>query len=374
MIGKTPWEFVHADDQAAVRDLLAEAASTGGIRGPVNLRVLNHLGNYEWAQATGHGIATDGYPGRVVVALRDVDAEVRAHEELRESESRYRLLVENATDAVAHSRNGFILWVSPGVTDMLGWEPDDWLGRRVEDYVHADDVHIIGEARGRLETSSPQTLRFRMRSKDGRHHWVETHVRPYIDQYGRTDGVAVSFRTVDNEVAAERELERRARYDELTGLLNRKEALDRLEMLRQREPVVGHEIGVLFCDIDRFKSINDTYGHAAGDELLRVTADRLRANTRQCDLIARLGGDELLVVLDGVHDLEEAVRVAEKLRRRIADPVLFGNDTINATVSVGVTIAHPAETEDSVIARADAALYEAKHSGRDQVVAFKPHR
>ena len=197
-------------------------------------------------------------------------------------------------------------------------------------------------------------------------------MRPYVDQYGVADGAAVSFRVVDNEVAAEQELERRARYDELTGLLNRKEALDRLGVLRRREPIVGHELAVLFCDIDRFKTINDTFGHAAGDELLRVTADRLRANTRQADLIARLGGDELLVVLDGVHDLAEATRVAGKLRRRVSDPVPFGDGSIVATMSVGVTLALSGENEDAVIARADAALYEAKHSGRDQVVAFTP--
>jgi diguanylate cyclase (GGDEF)-like protein/PAS domain S-box-containing protein len=374
LVGSTPWDFVHPDDRATASQLLAETARGGEVRGPYTFRVLNHLGEYEWASATAHGIATEGHPGRVVVALRDVDDEVKAHEQLRESESRYRLLVENATDAVAHSRDGLILWVSPGVTDMLGWSPEHWVGRRVEDFVHPDDVHLLAETRHHLNPNSPQTVRFRMRSNDGRHHWIETHVRPYVDQFGTTDGVAVSFRVVDSEVAAERELERRARYDELTGLLNRKEALDRLNAMRGREPVVGHEIAVLFCDIDRFKSINDSFGHAAGDELLRVTADRLRANTRQRDLIARLGGDELLVVLDGVHDLGEAARVAEKLRRRCSDPVQFGDYSIVATMSVGVTLAHPGESEDAVIARADSALYEAKHSGRDQVVSFTSRR
>lgn len=374
LVGGTPWDFVHPDDRATASQLLVDVAEGGDVRGPFKFRVLNHRGEWEWASATGHGIATPGHPGRVVVALRDVDEEVKAHEQLRESESRYRLLVENATDAVAHSRDGLILWVSPGVTDMLGWTTEQWVGRRVNDFVHPDDVHFIAEAREGLEVSNPKTVRFRMRSEDGRYHWIETHVRPYVDQFGRTDGVAVSFRVVDSEVAAERELERRARYDELTGLLNRKEALDRLNALRGREPAVGREIAVLFCDIDRFKSINDSFGHAAGDELLRVTADRLRANTRQHDLIARLGGDELLVVLDGVHDLPEATRVAEKLRRRVSDPVLFGDLSIVATLSVGVTLAHPGESEDAVIARADAALYEAKHSGRDQVVSFTARR
>jgi diguanylate cyclase (GGDEF)-like protein/PAS domain S-box-containing protein len=374
LVGSTPWDFVHPDDRATASQLLVEAAGGGDVRGPFKFRVLNHLGEWEWASATGHGIATPGHPGRVVVALRDVDEEVKAHEQLQESESRYRLLVENATDAVAHSRDGLILWVSPGVTDMLGWTTDQWVGRRVEDFVHPDDAHLIAATRHRLVVSTPTTIRFRMRSDDGRYHWIETHVRPYVDQFGHTDGVAVSFRVVDTEVAAERELERRARYDELTGLLNRKEALDRLNALRDRPPAVGREIAVLFCDIDRFKSINDSFGHAAGDELLRVTADRLRANTRQHDLIARLGGDELLVVLDGVHDLPEATRVAEKLRRRVSDPVPFGNLNIVATLSVGVTLAYPGESEDSVIARADAALYEAKHSGRDQVVSFTARR
>jgi diguanylate cyclase (GGDEF)-like protein/PAS domain S-box-containing protein len=369
VVGNNGWDLVHPDDRATADRLLHEAAASGEIRGPVNLRVLD-IDRYVWMSATGHGISAPGVRSQAVVALRNVDAQVREHEQLEQSESRYRLLVENATDAVAHSRGGEILWVSPGVADMLGWQPADWVGRRVDDYVHPDDLHLVLDARTHLDASPPATLRFRMRAQDGRYHWVETHVRPYVDQHGKVDGVAVSFRVVDSEVAAERELERRARYDELTGLLNRKEALDRLEQLRGRAFQVGHEVAILFCDLDRFKDINDRYGHAAGDELLRVTAGRLRSNTRQCDLVARLGGDELLVVLDGVHDLDEAKRVAEKLRRHVAEPIAFGDQRLAATVSVGVTVARPGEHVDVVIARADAALYEAKHSGRDQVIAF----
>jgi diguanylate cyclase (GGDEF)-like protein/PAS domain S-box-containing protein len=369
VVGNNAWELVHPDDRTKADVLLHEAAATGEIRGPLNIRVFD-INRYMWMSATGHGISAPGMRSQVVVALRNVDAQVREHAKLEQSESRYRLLVENATDAVAHARDGKILWVSPGVADMLGWQPIDWVGRGVNDYVHPDDLHLVLDGRTHLDDGPPATLRFRMRAQDGRYHWVETHVRPYVDQHGQVDGDAVSFRVVDSEVAAERELERRARYDELTGLLNRKEALDRLEQLRGRAFRVGHEVAILFCDLDRFKDINDRYGHAAGDELLRVTAGRLRSNTRQCDLVARLGGDELLVVLDGVHDLDEAKRVAEKLRRQVAEPIAFGDQRLAATVSVGVTVARPVEHVDVVIARADAALYEAKHSGRDQVIAF----
>ncbi|MEI7864952.1 MAG: GGDEF domain-containing protein, partial [Chthoniobacterales bacterium] len=215
--------------------------------------------------------------------------------------------------------------------------------------------------------------RERMAAKDGTNHWVEIHASPYLDEQGNIDGVVAACRIVDEEVAAKRELERRALTDELTNLLNRKAVLDHLDAFGRNQARTGHALAVLFCDLDRFKTINDNYGHAAGDEVLRVMADRIRGCLRSSDdLAARMGGDELLVVLHGVQDLASASHVAEKLCRSAAEPVPIPGGSVRTTMSIGVTLARPSERTDDLVARADMAMYQAKQTGRNQVIPIPP--
>ena len=185
------------------------------------------------------------------------------------------------------------------------------------------------------------------------------------------DELSYTWRDVTARQQNADDLAQRARTDELTKLLNRREVFDRLRDLHGKTPRTGHGLAVLFVDFDKFKSINDTRGHAAGDEVLRVTADRIRSCLRHDDdLGARVGGDEMMVVLHGVHGLADAAAVAEKLRALAAQPVRFNGSTIPATVSIGVALAHPEESPEALVARADEAMYRAKQHGRNQVVTI----
>lgn len=124
----------------------------------------------------------------------------------------------------------------------------------------------------------------------------------------------------------------------------------------------------MFCDIDDFKRVHDTSGHIAGDEVIRVIAARMRAAVRAGDALARVGGDEFLIVVDGVHDLDEALAVAQKIRTAGEVHVAAGRVLVQASLSIGVTLMAVNENVDSMIARADAAMYEAKAAGKNQVV------
>lgn len=185
------------------------------------------------------------------------------------------------------------------------------------------------------------------------------------------DSLSYTWRDVTERHRAAAALEQRVRTDELTKLLNRRGIFEKLEDLRGKTPRTGRDLAVLFVDFDKFKDINDTCGHAAGDEVLRATADRIRACLRHSDdLGARVGGDEMMVVLHGVHGIKDAVGVAEKLRRSVATPVKYDGLTVEATVSIGVALARPDESTDALVARADAAMYEAKQRGRNQVITI----
>ncbi|MGB0961708.1 MAG: diguanylate cyclase domain-containing protein [Mycobacterium sp.] len=177
-------------------------------------------------------------------------------------------------------------------------------------------------------------------------------------------------RQKDALIETQRKLERLALVDTLTGLLNHAETMARLESALTNPRAPGAHLGVLFCDADRFKAINDDWGHTVGDVVLSTMAERIRGCLRDGDTVGRVGGDEMLVLLPGLHSLDEAIQIADKVRCRVAEPTHSRGRTIHATVSIGATLALPGESVDAMTARADAAMYRAKRAGRNTVHAI----
>lgn len=301
---------------------------------------------------------------------RDVSDRVEAARRLAASELQYRLLAENSSDVVMQlTGDGTIVWVSPSLTATLGWKPEEWVGRLSTEFLeHEGNASHYRDNLEALRAGRTVVARDRVRARDGRWHWAETHASPFRNSSGEIDGIVSSFRTIDAEVKAEQELARLARTDELTGLLSRREVLARIDSFTSHSPRNGQRTAALFCDLDAFKPVNDRYGHATGDELLRVLAKRIRDCLRSQDLAARLGGDELLVVLQGVQDLDNAVAIAEKIREAAQAPVATVAGELQISLSIGVTLAQPGESSDALIARADAGMYEAKRVGRNCVI------
>lgn len=369
--GLTWQAFSPAEDQASEAPLMEELLSGRRpcyrLRKRIELRGVGPIWVDCSVSCSRHA---DGTTAFVIAQFNDVTEMVQAEAALATSEERYRLLAENSSDVVLLIKDGVISWISPSLTCMLGWQPGDWIGHPLSRYIPADeqpalerDLHDL--AAGRAVVSRLQAL-----AHDHSHRWVELHASPYRDLEGHLDGIVGSFRTVDQEVAAERELARRACTDELTGLVNRHEALEQICAIAGRVVRQGHATAVLFCDLDNFKEINDTFGHVAGDELLRAVATRIRMGLRSGDMAARIGGDELLVVLQGVRNLSDAVAIAEKLRRSVAEPIPTSAGFLSITLSIGVTMVEPGEDSDEIISRADRAMYRAKQTGRNQVLPF----
>lgn len=168
-------------------------------------------------------------------------------------------------------------------------------------------------------------------------------------------------------IEAQQELQRLAHFDSLTGLVNRAQAIARLQSALGCSRTPGEHFGVLFCDVDRFKAINDTFGHAAGDTVLATVAKRINECVRHGDTVGRTGGDEILVLLPGLHNIGEAAHIAEKIRARAAEPIHRSGETYSATLSIGATLAIPGESVVATTTRADAAMYNAKHQGGNTV-------
>src|ERR1044071_3962301 len=151
-----------------------------------------------------------------------------------------------------------------------------------------------------------------------------------------------------------------AQSDPLTGLANRRAFHDSLRMALARSRRSGNDLAVLFLDLDRFKQVNDKFGHAAGDRLLKHVALRLRSCVRQSDTVARVGGDEFVVLLEDLRDREHAVAVVEKIIEEMHRPLNLEGFDLEVTTSIGLAYAHAGADGDSLLKRADKALYEAK--------------
>jgi diguanylate cyclase (GGDEF)-like protein/PAS domain S-box-containing protein len=298
----------------------------------------------------------------VSLTWRDVTERYETARHIAESEELFRLLAENASDVVLRIHGDEIGWVSPSLQRTLGWQVSTWEGQRLETFVHPGDEVDLAKVHGVM------TTRLRVRDVAGNHHWVQLRANALPDRNGQKNLVA-TVQMIDDVVAYETELRRRATYDDLTGALKRGEAIRLLTNMAHYWRAPGSQSAVLYVDVDDFKRVNDTYGHLIGDEVLRVVSERMRHVMRSGDLFARMGGDEFIVVLDGLHDLNEAVRIAENIRDAVTDDILVKDTIIEVSVSIGVILRQPGEDPDAVISRADHAMYRAKRTGRNRVVA-----
>ena len=188
--------------------------------------------------------------------------------------------------------------------------------------------------------------------------------------YDDASGAIATFQDVTEATALERELFDRATFDQLTGLVNRQTVLERLDAVVQDFETGGREAGILFIDIDHFKHVNDTLGHAAGDEFMAAIGSRIQAEVRARDIVGRLGGDEFLVVLPSVADAFEARMIGTRIQAAVNTPFRVGDRDLHASLSIGVALTSPGQTASDLLAADDYAVYEAKAAGRNAVHLF----
>ncbi len=324
----------------------------------------------------------DGRPSAVGEIATDV-TELRSAQldrtHLREeSEERYRLLAEHSLDVIARMRpNGTFSYVSPAASDVLGFDPAELTGSNPPGgRVHPEDEAVVADAISRVVVGGPpKTLSYRFLHGNGSWRWLETtwSAIPISPRAGDRPGAAYELfaatRDVSERYAAQQQLEQLALRDGLTGLANRALLTDRLTTAIERLERRGGAVAVYLIDLDHFKAINDTFGHAGGDAVIVEAGRRLIRASRAGDTVARLGGDELILVAEvaGRGEAEAlGARLLEHLRKPYPEPV--GSV---CTASVGLALARDYRCDpDGLLQRADVALYAAKQAGRDRVEVF----
>ena len=307
----------------------------------------------------------------------DIGARKQAEEALRRSEERYALAARGANDGLWDwdlERNE--IYYSSRWAAMLGFEegelgndPQEWFSR-----VHPGDRgRLRHEINEHLEGRSPHfQCEYRLRHRTSSFRWMLSRGLAVRDQGGRAYRMAGSQTDISDRKQAESQLLHDALHDALTGLPNRALFINRLEMALQRgRRSPRTRFAVLFLDLDRFKVINDSLGHRLGDELLVALADRLRSSVRVIDTVARLGGDEFGFLLEGLVDVRQAIRNAERILAELQRPFHLSGHEVFTSGSIGIAIGDfECSGPEQILRDADIAMYRAKAQGRAAFTVF----
>lgn len=279
-----------------------------------------------------------------------------------ESEARYRLIAEHASDAVlVIDRAGTLRFASPAVREIGGYEPEALVGRAIFDFIAEADRERMREQHARTlnEPERVHRAEFRGLTARGSARWFEATTRAVADEDGEAETVVTIVRDLSQRKAREADLERQATTDSMTGVLNRRAFQKRL---------ANAQSGVLaLLDLDHFKQVNDRFGHAAGDAALLTLADMMRSKLRHEDAIGRLGGEEFGVIFPGLTT-EAALAACERLRTALEDTeIQTPQGSFRVTMSIGVAPLIAGSAPEAIFRQSDAALYRAKALGRNRV-------
>ncbi len=317
---------------------------------------------------------SSGNPVGFIGIIRDITERKQREQALRDSEKRYRLLAETVRDIIwttdAELR---FTYISPAAKSLLGYEVDEYTGRSVKEIMSPESFTVTLKAlmealaREGVAEAAPtegEILELELVRQDGSTVWTESKVTFLRDVEGRPVGSLGVTRDITERKRAEEIVRHMAYHDPLTGLPNRllfSEILDHELLRAQRNQ---HKVAVLLLDLDEFKSVNDALGHPVGDQLLKAVADRLRRSVRKADTVARMGGDEFMVILPEITRVEDAAKVALKVHDTFRKPFVLGDHRIRITGSIGIAIYPEDGTEtESLMKNVDIAMYHAKGHG-----------
>ncbi|MGZ5295661.1 MAG: putative bifunctional diguanylate cyclase/phosphodiesterase [Actinomycetota bacterium] len=332
-------------------------------------------------------IATpQGMPASVADSLRALSSQVALALEsaaltedllLRQSEARFASLVKNSSDVVTVIEPTTVVrYASPSASRLLGSGPEELEGTRFIDLVHQDDKTRVLSFLTSAGEGDTALLEFRLRHRDGSYLATET-LRTSLIHDPNVKGIVLNTRDITERKQFEQQLQHQAFHDPITNLANRALFRDRVLHAMERQERDRKPIAVLFMDIDDYKTINDSLGHAAGDGLLLEVGDRLKKALRAADTAARLGGDEFAILLEDGGEGIQAADVAERIMQMLEEPFMLEGKEVFVRASVGIAVSEEAgdggeEAADALMRNADVAMYMAKERGKGRYQVFEP--
>lgn len=360
--------IVHPDDQELVWGYYRDHLEDKSVPQRYEFRVIRKDGSVRWVEAFSSRIHYRGQPA-VQIAILDVTERKQAEATLKNSEERYRTLVESSTDAILMlDRERNIITCNQAFLKLFGYQKEEVTGKSTR-IVHPSEESF------RTYSKATYTLVERVGSlreewdfmrKDGTIFPAEIVTSPIRSPDGTTTGYICISRDITERKQAEEELEYMATHDVLTGLPNRTLFNDRLTMALTHARRFQKNLSVMMLDLDLFKDVNDTLGHSMGDQLLCVVGNRLAEVLRKGDTVARIGGDEFLLLLPEISRIENATTIAQKILESFRSPFALDNRRVYITTSIGIAIfPEDGNDADTLVKNADIAMYRAKQRGRD---------
>ena len=367
IIGKTLAEIVGESAAATIEPFIAQVLQgksasyerplvfPNGTRGIIEVTLIPHFGE---------GAAPEG----AFVLINNITKHRAAEQAIRDSEERLRKFSDATSEGIVFMENGVIVDCNEATARMFRIPASELIGRSSIDFVAPESVEsVVNNIRAGFERPYEATL---MRA-DGTRFAADVVGKDIVSS-GKTLRMT-TMRDISDRKQAEARIQFLAHHDILTHLPNRALLMDRLQVLLASARRQNNLVGVLFIDLDNFKTVNDSLGHYAGDELLKRVAGRLQACLRGADMVGRLGGDEFVVVVTDLATAEDIAPVAEKIAEAISEPFSLEDQVLSVSCSIGISVfPKDGETPDTLIRNADAAMYLAKDRGRSNFQYFMP--
>ncbi|MGH2699465.1 MAG: putative bifunctional diguanylate cyclase/phosphodiesterase [Actinomycetota bacterium] len=379
LVGTELGDLIHPDDATRVSDfhddfMLRPHATSARIE----YRLRHADGTYKHVDNVRTNLLADPDVRGLVINSRDITDNKKSADALRESEERLRFLVEHVPSVVYTAEtgpDGRWLYVSPQIHALLGFTANEWMSdpERWWKQLHPDDrAAVVDDEEALLLGSGDRSvaIEYRMMTRDGRTIWINDDATIVRDERGAPLYWSGVLSDITDRKVLELQLQHQAFHDSLTGLANRALFTDRVEHALQRAQRGAEQVAVLFLDLDDFKTINDSLGHDAGDELLVTVARRLRRCLRPADTVARLGGDEFAVLLEG-ENVDSASTIAERTVKAIEEPLQLGDREVTMHVSAGIELGDSQRhSAGDLLRNADVAMYVAKGKGKARFEIF----
>lgn len=366
--------LAHTEDAGRITEHLHRPTSPSEPPITMDARFRTAGDDYRWFEISACDFSDDNEVGGVVMTARDITEERAAKIGLQRSEEWFRGLVQHSSDVISVvDEQGSFTYASPTVYDLLGLRPDEVQGRNVLELLPPDQVRRIQQLRDDLANGSvgSRTVEVSLAHSSGQWRTVEVTLTDRRDD-DAVRGLVLNIRDISDRKKLEDDLRHQILHDDLTGLGSRVQFTDTLTAsLREHESGPG-KVAVLFIDIDDFKNVNDSLGHAAGDQVLVEISSRLLGRLRLQDKAARFGGDEFAVLLTDVYSETDITTIADRVVEELSRPVRLMGREIIIGVSVGIAVSDDdCQTPEDLLRHADVAMYEAKGQGKGRWAVYE---